>query len=171
MGQNITSYAFSTPPQMGKNKTSYMFPSLHQDVVNAVSDEITAPKFHMDNSDRAANNKYSTHVMGAFKCNNNTYSHHGWGSKKVAILIRGYSKGSYNAVVFNQRCKFCKTLGNLKLDEDSYVDRVAYRLKKWTGVAMEKQYVARKKGPPHESTLCEGCKQGICPKADDSAYC
>ncbi|KAI0569326.1 zf-3CxxC domain-containing protein [Pyrenophora tritici-repentis] len=156
---------------MGENKTSYMFPSLNQDVVNAVSDLITAPQFHMDDSDSAANNKYSTHVMGTFKCNNKTCSHHGWGSKKVAILIRGYSKGRYNAVVFNQRCKSCKTLGNLKLDGQSYVDRVAYRLKKWAGIAMEQQYVARKKGLQHESTLCEGCNRGICPKANDSAYC
>lgn len=156
---------------MGRNKTSYMFLSLHQDVANAVSDQITAPQFHTVDSDSAAINKYSTNVMGTFKCNNKSCSHRGWGSKKVAILIRGYSKGRYNAVVFNQRCKFCKTLGNLELDKESYVDRVAYRLKKWAGIAMEKQYVAKKKGLPHESTLCEGCKRGICPKANDSAYC
>ncbi|KAF1359120.1 hypothetical protein EJ07DRAFT_120824 [Lizonia empirigonia] len=155
---------------MAHKKTSYMFPSLHQDVVNAVSDEIAEPHFHTDDSDSAANKKYSTNVMGRFRCNNNGCSNHGWGSKKVSILIRGYSKGRYNAVVFDQRCKYCKKLGDLKLDERSYVDRVAYRLKMWAGIAMEKQYVARKKGLPHESTLCEGCKRGICPKANDSEY-
>jgi hypothetical protein len=143
-------------------KETYMFPSLHQDVVNAVSGQIALPQFHPDNSDSAANNTYSTNVMGTFKCTDNACSNHGWGSKKVAILIMGYSKGSYNAVVFNQRCRSCKKLGKLTLDKESYVDRVAYRLKKWAGIDMEKPYVNSKKGPPHESTLCEGCKRGIC---------
>jgi hypothetical protein len=156
------------PKKANKRKadknTCYLFPSLHQDVVNAVSDKIASPQFHMNGSDSAANNKHPTHVMGRFKCNNNSCSNHGWGSKKVAILIRGYSEGSYDAVVFNQRCRSCEKLGNLILDEESYIDRVAYRLKIWAGVQMKKTYVTSKKGPPHESTLCEGCKRGVCPK-------
>jgi hypothetical protein len=150
--------------------TCYMFPLLHQDIVNAVSDKIASPEFHTDGGDNAANNSYSTHVMGKFKCNNNACFNHGWGSKKVAILIRGYSEGSYNAVVFNQRCKSCQKLGSLILDEESYIDRVAYRLKKWAGVQMERSYVTSKKGPPHESTLCEGCKRGVCPKTNNWEY-
>jgi hypothetical protein len=81
---------------MGKKKTSYMFPLLHQDVVIAVSGEIASPLFHPDDSDSAANITYSTNVMGKFKCTNNTCSNYGWGSKKVAILIRGYPEGWYN---------------------------------------------------------------------------
>jgi len=139
-----------------------MFPSLHQDVVDAVSGQIASARFHNEDSDGDSNKKYLTHVMGKFKCNNNACSKGGWGSKKVAIQIRGYPRNGYNAVVFNQRCKSCNQLGNLTLDEKSYVDRVAYRLKKWAGIPMEKQYYDRKNGPPHESTLCEGCKIGVC---------
>ena len=105
---------FSKPK--GETKISFMFPSLHQDVVNAVSDEIASTRFHED-SDRYSNNEYSTHVMGKFKCNNDACSTSGWGSKKVAILIRGYPKNGYNAVVFNQRCKSCNRLGTLTLDK------------------------------------------------------
>jgi hypothetical protein len=54
----------------------------------------------------------------------------------VIIQIRGYSGNGYNAVVFNQRCRSCDWLGALTLDEKSYIDRVAYRLKKWAGVAV-----------------------------------
>jgi hypothetical protein len=68
--------------------------------------------------------------MGKFRCNNNGCSNRGWGSKKVTILIRGYPENGYNAVVFNQRCMSCNGLGTLTLDENSYVKRVAYRLKK-----------------------------------------
>ena len=78
--------------------------------------------------------------------------------------------GRYNAVVFNQRCKCCTKLGSLKLDKESYVERVAYRLKKWAGITLEKSYVAPRKGPPHESSLCEGCKRGICPQTNNSWY-
>jgi hypothetical protein len=155
---------------MGKKKTSYMFASLHQNVVNAVSDEIAPPHFRLDDSDSAVTNKYSTSIMGIFKCNNNRCYNHGWGSKKVSILIRQYSKGRYNAVVFNQRCKSCHQLGNLKLDEESYVDRVAYRLKKWAGIEVKMPSSASKRGPPHESTLCEGCKRGVCASMKDSKY-
>jgi hypothetical protein len=153
-------------------RISFMFPSLHQDVVNAVSDKMAPPKFYRypDSTDSAANNTYSTNVMGTFKCTNITCSNEGWGSKKVAILISGYPKGCYNAVVFNQRCKSCEMLGNLTLDEESYVDRVAYRLKKWAGITMERSYVNSEQGPPHESTLCEGCKRGVCQKKNDWEY-
>lgn len=142
--------------------TSFMFPSLHQKIVDAVSDENISTWFHESDSDGGSNNAYSTHVMGRFKCNNKACSTDGWSSKKVAILIRGYSRNGYNAVVFNQRCMACKRLGMLMLDRESYVDRVTYRLKKWAGVSMDRQYYALKEGPPHETDLCEGCKRGVC---------
>ena len=146
----------------GETRISFMFPSLHQDVVNAVSDEITSTWFHDKDSDRDSNNEYSTHVMGKFNCNNNACSTDGWGSKKVAILIRGYPMNGYNAVVFNQRCRACNRLGTLVLDEKSYVDRVAYRLKKWAGIQIEQRYYAPKEGLPHARNLCEGCRRGVC---------
>lgn len=144
------------------NKESYMFPSLHQDVSNAVSESITQIWFNDTDSDQGINNKYSTNVMGRFRCYNNRCSSRGWGSKKVAILIRGYPGDGYNAVVFNQRCESCQKLGKLTLDEASYVDRVSYRLKKWAGVEVETPFYAKKKSPPHMSDLCEGCKRGYC---------
>ena len=76
--------------------------------------------------------------------------------------MRRYGVNEYNAVVFNQRCRDCNSLGNLTLDESSYVERVAYRLKKWAGVELQAPPYREKKGPPHKSELCEGCKQGCC---------
>lgn len=142
--------------------TSFMFPSLHQKIVKAVSDDKISTWFHRNNSNEGSNNEYSTYVMGRFKCNNNACSTDSWSSKMVAISIRGYSRNRYNAVVFNQRCMACKRLGMLTLDVDLYVNRVAYRLKKWASVLMEQQYYAPKEGPPHERDLCEGCKRGVC---------
>ena len=141
---------------------SFKFPSLHQDIENAVSDKITSTWFQENCNNEDFNNEYSTHVMGRFKCNNSTCSTDGWGSKKVAILIRGFPNNGYNAVVYNQRCKTCKQLGVLELDEKSYIDRVAYRLKKWAGIPVDPQCYAPKDGLPHERDLCEGCKRGVC---------
>jgi hypothetical protein len=146
--------------------TSFMFPSLHQNIVKAVSHDNISTRFHENNSDEDSNNKYSTHVMGRFQCYNNACSATGWSSKMVAISIRGYPGNGYNAVVFNQRCMACKRLGSFTLDVESYIGRVAYRLKKWAGVSTEQQYYAPKEGPPHERDLCEGCKRGVCRQRD-----
>ncbi|KAI0376989.1 zinc-binding domain-containing protein [Hypomontagnella monticulosa] len=143
-----------------QSKTSYTFPSLHQDVSEAVSSDIS--KIWFNKQGDGARREYTTHVMGKFKCSNGGCSNHGWGSKKVAILIKGFPGNGYNAVVFNQRCRDCDRLGVLALDETSYVERVSYRLKKWAGIEMEEQYFSRRAGPPHESEFCEGCKAGYC---------
>ena len=156
--------------QKKETKVSIMFPSLHQDVVDAISDSIISPRFHEHDSDRNSNQRYSTHVMGKFQCKNSACSKGGWASKKVAILIRAYPRNGYNAAVFNQRCQACNQLGTLALDEESYVDRVAYRLKKWADIPVDKPPHSRKKGLPHKSDLCEGCKRGVCRESNDEEH-
>ncbi|KAK5948300.1 hypothetical protein OHC33_010610 [Knufia fluminis] len=146
----------------GETRTSFMFPLLHQDVVKAVCERIESTWFCENDEDEKCHNEYITHVMGKFRCTNRAYSTHGWGSKKVAILIRGYAENGYNAEVFNQRCKSCDLLGTLTLDERSYIDRVAYRIQKWAGVRMEQRYYASKGGMPHKREFCEGCKREVC---------
>jgi len=151
----------------GEKGASFTFPLLHQDVANAVSDEIASTWFNRNASDNNCQNEYSTHVMGKFTCTNHGCTKDGWTSKKVAIRIRGYARNGYNAVVFNQRCVDCNRLGNLTLDENSYVERVAYRLRKWAGIRVEGQPYSGKEGPPHKRELCEGCKQGYCKETYD----
>ena len=141
-------------------RTSYTFPSLHQAVAEAVSNDIPSTWFKKKGNKGASSHEYSTNVMGKFRCN--TEGCKDWSSKTVAILIRGYPGNGYHAVVFNQRCKTCDCLGILTLDEDSYVERMAYRLKRWAGVHMERPVYREKSGPPHERALCEGCKRGYC---------
>jgi hypothetical protein len=141
-----------------------MFPWLHQDVSKAVSAAEVCPRWiNTQNDHEDSNNKYSTNVMGRFTCSNDGCPTRSWSSKTVSIWIRGYPENGYNAVIFNQRCKDCNQLGDLTLDKNSYVERVAYRLKKWAGVLMEQQHYAGKGGrPPHMRELCEGCKRGYC---------
>lgn len=145
-----------------ETRTSFTFPSLHQDVSDAVSDEITRTWFNENGNNENSNRNYTTHVMGKFKCKNYRCSNVIWSSKKVAILIRGYPRNGYDAIVFNQRCGSCNGLGSFTLDEDSYIQRITYRLKKWAGVRMEQQPSNGRRGPPHKEDLCEGCRQGYC---------
>ena len=108
--------------------------------------------------------------MGKFRCKNPACTTKGWGSKKIAILIRRYIGDEYNAVVYMQRCKKCNDIGAVVLDQNAYVERVAYRLKKWAGVSMiPPPFGSMKKGLPNKMALCEGCKRGVCRQASDNA--
>ncbi|KAL8305672.1 hypothetical protein RB597_003582 [Gaeumannomyces tritici] len=141
-----------------------MYPSLHEDVVAALSGEpiYPTPWFNASGAEEA-NKKYDTNVMGRFSCCNEKCSKKGWGSKTVGIHIQGFSDNGYNALVFRQRCKACNQLGILEMDETSYIERVAYRLKKFAGVNMvAPEYQGKGKGRPHKSELCEGCQRGYC---------
>ncbi|KAK2755634.1 hypothetical protein CKAH01_17303 [Colletotrichum kahawae] len=144
-------------------KTAFMFPRLHPDVASAVSGHII-PIWVGKRAKKTCNNDYETSVMGRFTCDNSFCPKAAWISGHVAIVIRGYPNNGYNAVVYNQRCQACKQLGNLTLDEDSYIERVSYRLKKWAGISMELPAHERKDTPPHREDLCEGCKQHRCKK-------
>ncbi|EJT80214.1 hypothetical protein GGTG_00217 [Gaeumannomyces tritici R3-111a-1] len=140
-----------------------IYPSLHEDVVAALSGEpiYPTPWFNAPGAEEA-NKKYDTNVMGGFSCCNEKCSKKGWGSKRVGIHIQGFSNNGYNALVFRQRCKACNQLGILEVDEASYIERVAYRLKKWAGVATTRPAYDPKGGLPHLRHLCEGCKRGYC---------
>ncbi|KAK5543242.1 hypothetical protein LTR46_012095, partial [Exophiala xenobiotica] len=140
----------------GETRASFTFPSLHQEVVDAVSHSMASIWFCERNTDGGSNNKYTTHVMGKLRCIKETCGTNGWSSKKVAILIRGYAEDGYNAVVFNQRCRTCSQIGTLTLDEKSYVERVAYRIQRWAGVEVEQPYQTSKGGKPHKREFCEG---------------
>ena len=146
-------------------KPTRMFPSLHPDVSDAVSEHITPPAFNDTNTNKGTRKTYKTHVTGGFRCYNNNCSQRAWTSGKIAILIRQYTNGSYNAEVCGQRCRSCERLGKLNLDNECYVERVSYRLLAWSGVQQERPEYRLKGTPPHEESLCEGCKRGICGEA------
>lgn len=146
----------------GETRTSFTFPSLHQNVVKAVAEARISTWYCENNLNKAYDNQYTTHVMGKFRCTNSSCSTTGWGSRKVTILIQGFAGNGYSAEVFNQRCKSCNQLGTFTLDEQSYVDRVAYRVQKWAGVRIKAQYQSSQGGIPHEREFCEGCKRGLC---------
>ncbi|GKT51695.1 uncharacterized protein ColSpa_11876 [Colletotrichum spaethianum] len=147
-------------------RTSFKYPCLHKDVSKAVSDDLPSTWFNNKGTKESSINEYLTKVKGRFECINPNCSNTAWTSKTVAIVIRGYRKNGYDAVVFNQRCISCKELGIFTLDKQSYVERIAYRLKRWAGVETEQPVYAGKDGPPHQVDLCEGCKRGYCQKGN-----
>jgi hypothetical protein len=147
--------------QQEETRTSFTFPELHQRIAEAVAAEITSAWYNYD-MEAHFEDKHTTCVMGKFTCENRACRQSGWSSKVVSIRIRGYPRSGYNAVVYNQRCKSCNRLGRFKLDEESYVERIAYRLKKWAGVTVERPPFSEKNDGPHDSERCEGCKVDDC---------
>ncbi|OCL05392.1 hypothetical protein AOQ84DRAFT_267548, partial [Glonium stellatum] len=112
--------------------------SSYHDAVSALLEEHDLFfDFHTDD-DSDCEKEHDTNVMGRFLCHNRDCPNRGWSSKKIAITIRMYPGAEYSARVYHQRCKACDELSKPKLD-DSYAERVAYRLKKWCGVQLEIQ--------------------------------
>lgn len=102
--------------------------------------------------------------MAKFTCNNHSGRPRVWTSKKVSLVIRSYARNRYNAVVYGQRCESCQKLGVMELNQKTYIERVSYRLKKWSDIPMVKPPFSggRKGDEPHRRDLCEGCKVGNC---------
>ncbi|KAM0431387.1 hypothetical protein ACHAPT_005364 [Fusarium lateritium] len=154
-----------------KNTKSWsMYPALH----GQLSDELQADglqfSFYNNDNDSNCTESYDTNIMGRFTCHNRNCTSQGWSSKKIAITIRMYTGNRYNARVYHQRCRQCKSLSRPYLDVETYVDRVAYRLKKWCGVEVERPYYGGQGDKPHEAHLCEGCKNGHCTRGSRSLW-
>lgn len=139
-----------------------LYPHLHATVSQLLQDTNLSYKFHRDDNSNTCIKEYDTNIMGEFTCKNAKCSSDGWGSKKIAVTIRMYPGQKYNARVYFQRCRKCKRLSKPTLD-GSYAERIAYRLKRWNGLAVEvPEYSEDDDKPPHQSHLCEGCKDGHC---------
>ncbi|KAH7353598.1 zinc-binding domain-containing protein [Plectosphaerella cucumerina] len=138
-----------------------MFPALHHTVDALLAEDGLSFSFHNDDTDLGVSKDWDTNIMGRFRCQNPKCSS-GWSSKKIAITIRMYPDHRYNARVYHQRCNDCNTTCRPHVD-DSYADRVAYRLKVWLGISMTPPPHGNEKSKaPHRRDLCEGCKAGHC---------
>ncbi|OQE17977.1 hypothetical protein PENSTE_c019G00159 [Penicillium steckii] len=147
--------------QNKKAKKWSMYQSLHSSVSTLLAEENLAYQFNSNDNDTEVSDSYDSFIMGRFTCHNPTCKSDGWSSKKIAITIRKYPGFRYNVRVYHQRCKSCNSLSKPYLDH-SYAERVAYRLKKWEGIRMEKPNYSGKSNGPHNQHLCEGCKAGHC---------
>ncbi|QSZ29005.1 hypothetical protein DSL72_003514 [Monilinia vaccinii-corymbosi] len=145
----------------GSSERWSMYPLLHDSVSRLLKEENLHFDFHDVDDDASCIKEYDTRVMGRFICHNDACNSHGWSSKRIAITIRMYPEEKYNGRVYHQRCRSCNSLSKPLLD-DSYAERVAYRIKKWRGIQMEPPIFSGEITDPHESHLCEGCKAGHC---------
>ena len=143
------------------DRTRSMHQNQHDNVSRLLEEDDLHFDFYEDDDAETCIKDYDTNIMGRFICRNRACNSKGWSSRMIAITIRMYPGAQYNARVYHQRCQRCNRLGEPRLD-DSYAERVAYRLKKWCGIEMDRpSYSGESKGP-HQSTLCEGCKDGHC---------
>ncbi|KAI1821572.1 zinc-binding domain-containing protein [Xylaria intraflava] len=138
-----------------------MYARKDNEVAQLLEEDGLSFKFHPTDSDTNAVESYDTNIMGKFVCRNEECKAKPWSSRQIAITIRMYPGNEYNARVYHQHCKHCKSLSQPILDA-SYAERVAYRLKKWSGIRVQPPPFKGKSGKPHKSDLCEGCKAGHC---------
>lgn len=139
-----------------------MFPALHDSVTRLLEEDNLYFNFFAIDNDKGSIEEYDTNIMGRFKCLNEACPKAGWGSKVIAITIRMYPRQRYNARVYHQRCKGCGNLSD-PFPDHSYAERIAYRLKKWSVIEMDRPtYTAGGSDRPHERGLCEGCRHGHC---------
>jgi hypothetical protein len=142
-------------------KSFGIWPSLHSEVARLLEDDNLFFEFYEADEAHTATHDYDSHVMGRFVCKNARCLNKGWSSKKIAITVRMYSDAQYNARVYHQSCKVCKNLARPILD-NTYAERIAYRLKRWSGIEMRRPFYSGQSKGPHETDLCEGCKNGHC---------
>lgn len=138
-----------------------IFPSFHEEVSRLLEEDDVHCEFHELDDSQNCTRSYDTNIMGRFICRNRACGSNGWSSKRIAITIRMYPGATYNARVYHQRCKICNRLSRPILNE-SYAERVAYRLKRWNGIRVEQPYHVGTSARPHNSDLCEGCRDGHC---------
>jgi Zinc-binding domain len=145
-----------------------MFPEQDSNVAQLLRDADLHFTFHKADQNNCEK-EYDTNVIASFSCDNPLCDARGWSSHIVPITIRMYNKRRYNARVYYQRCKKCNQLAKPKLDE-TYAERVAYRLKKWSGISVARPPYNGEDAnrPPHISRLCEGCKAGHCRRGSGS---
>jgi hypothetical protein len=112
-------------------------PELHESVVQCLGGNGLSISFYEEGEVEDSIRDYDTNIMGAFICPNRSCRTEKWTSMKVAISIRLFADQQYNATVWHQRCRQCESMGVLRVDEESYTNRVAYRLRTWLGLERE----------------------------------
>jgi hypothetical protein len=146
-----------------------MYPALHDSVTHLLEEDNLSFTFFAVDTDEGSIEEYDTNIMGRFRCLNKACPKTGWTSKVIAITIRMYPEQQYNARVYHQRCQNCENLSQ-PFPDDSYEQRIAYRLKKWSGIELDRPSFTKSQSKrPHESALCEGCKHGHCKLGSDDA--
>lgn len=150
-----------SPRRPRVSKAWSMYPEIHDNVSSLLEDDGLFFDFQKVDDSVSSIMDYDTHIMGRFNCHNDKCFSNGWSSKKIAITIRMYSGNKYNARVYHQSCKGCNWISRPELD-DSYAERIAYRLKKWCGIVVEPPPHSGQSSGPHQRALCEGCKSGHC---------
>lgn len=146
-----------------ENSPWSMHPDLHGEVSQRLEANGLSVEFYEEGEPEDSIRDYDTKVMGAFTCPNRSCRIQRWTSNLIGISIQLYEDEEYNAIVWHQRCQKCESMGILKLDVQSYVDRVVYRLGKWLGLdAAVPPYSGSIENRPHKQELCEGCKSGHC---------
>jgi hypothetical protein len=138
-----------------------LYPSRHKDVLRLSQESGLSFDFYDIDDPFKSTREYDTNVMGRFTCWNTRCISKGWSSRMIPVTIRLYHDSRCNVRVYNQRCQECGRTSRPRLD-DSYAERVVYRLKKWSGLEVEPPFFSSEHNGSHLTAFCEGCRTGRC---------
>jgi hypothetical protein len=161
MGHKSRTRANSKP--QGLHESWPMYPALHDSVRPLLEEHDLSFTFFATETDKGSIEEYDTNIMGRFKCLYEACPKKGWGSKMIAITVRMYCTPNNNTMpeCITNVAKVLEVLASHS--QMIHTHREAYRLKKWSGIKMDRPSVtAGTSERPHESALCEGCKHGHC---------
>ena len=135
--------------------------SRHSDVLRLLQESGLSFDFDDIDDPFKSTREHDTNFTGRFPCWNTRCISKGWSSKMIPVTILLYHDSRYNVRVYNQRCQECGRTSRPRLD-DSYAERVVYRLKKWSGMEVEPPFFSGEHNGPHLTAFCEGCRTGRC---------
>ncbi|KAK1091513.1 hypothetical protein LTR48_006158, partial [Friedmanniomyces endolithicus] len=104
-------------PAAGVSQSFDLQPSLHDEVLQLLRAYGLAFDFFTADDPRGILKEHDTSIMGTFTCTNRSCPIVRWTSKQIAITIRQYPGGRYNARVYFQRCESCDSLSRPELDD------------------------------------------------------
>ncbi|KAF8981465.1 hypothetical protein BGZ52_002831 [Haplosporangium bisporale] len=121
------------------------------------------PHGHQDDDVR-----YSTRsVVGEYVCHCRGPRHPSWrwtSGKICTEVLFSPATGHYRTRLHSQKCKFCESYAEPRVNIESYVTKLVDVFDMWKGLRRRRERSGRAvhRTPPHHPDRCHGCLVGVC---------
>lgn len=157
-----------------KNYTQTRYNRLNKDLILQMIEEHPEFRKCLVFDVAASANSTSTHLIGTFSCECKKLKpvpdeDHKWASGKVftEIFVADGADDTmcqFDVIVWNQKCKRCKTKVSCDINEETYRERVFSKLLLLLGLrdSIPRSDSDERRTAPHVSSMCCACKAGKC---------
>ncbi|KAF9203247.1 hypothetical protein BGZ59_001733 [Podila verticillata] len=112
--------------------------------------------------------RYSTRsVVGEYVCHCRGPRHPSWrwtSGKICTEVLFSPATGHYRTRLHSQKCKFCESYAEPRVNIESYVTKLVDVFDMWKGLRRRRERSGRAvhRTPPHHPDRCHGCLVGVC---------